>query len=396
MRFGLSFLIVMSMIGIGKIASGQTLPTSSRIDSLSPKAASDTTPTTFATSFGGFMDAYLAYDFDRPTFHERAPWIYNHSRTNEFNVNLVLLTAKYADEGVRGAVSLMAGTYAQYNTVAEQGLLKNIYEANAGFKVKKGLNLWVDAGVFPSYIGYESVISADNPTLTRSVVAENTPYYLTGARAIYYPSKRWQLALYVINGWQNIREASGNSNKPIGWHIQYKSKDERLLVNSSSFVGQEKPDSMPQMRYYHNAYAAFKPNPRWTLALNFDIGAEQTPDRKDYNVWFTPLAIARYAWNKRWAVVARVENYQDRQGVIVGVGNAGTPEATYRGTGLEVTGTAIGFDYAPDAPILGQTGRVLARTELRYFRSPNAIFRGGESFDPQQNFTLTTSLSFRL
>jgi hypothetical protein len=34
----------------------------------------------------------------------------------------------------------------------------------------------------PSHIGFESVISADCWTLTRSLLAENSPYYETGMR----------------------------------------------------------------------------------------------------------------------------------------------------------------------------------------------------------------------
>jgi hypothetical protein len=52
--------------------------------------------------------------------------------------------------------------------------LKNIYEANVGISLNKKNNLWVDAGVMPSHIGFESAISMDNWYLTRSLLAENS------------------------------------------------------------------------------------------------------------------------------------------------------------------------------------------------------------------------------
>jgi hypothetical protein len=50
----------------------------------------------------------------------------------------------------------MVGTYPQYNLASEQPLLKNIYEANIGVKISKKHNLWIDMGIMPSHIGFES------------------------------------------------------------------------------------------------------------------------------------------------------------------------------------------------------------------------------------------------
>jgi hypothetical protein len=67
-----------------------------------------------------------------------------------------------------------AGTDSNDHYANEPGLLKNIYEANVGISLNKKNNLWVDAGVMPSHIGFESAISMDNWYLTRSLLAENS------------------------------------------------------------------------------------------------------------------------------------------------------------------------------------------------------------------------------
>ena len=72
---------------------------------------------------------------------------------------------------------MAAGTYMNANYAAEPEYLKNIYEANAGIKISKNENLWIDVGILPSHIGFETAIRKDNWTLTRSMVAENSPYY---------------------------------------------------------------------------------------------------------------------------------------------------------------------------------------------------------------------------
>ena len=63
----------------------------------------------------------------------------------------------------------MAGTYAQDNMVAEQGALRYINEANIGVKISENKNLWIDAGIMPSHIGWESAIGKDNYTLTEAL-----------------------------------------------------------------------------------------------------------------------------------------------------------------------------------------------------------------------------------
>ncbi|MDQ3101829.1 MAG: porin [Bacteroidota bacterium] len=170
-------------------------------------SAQDTTRTNTAATirFTGYAEIYYSYDMARPLNHERPEFLYNHKRHNEVNANLLLLQGEYERDGVRGAVGLMAGTYAQYNLAHEPLALRNIYEARVGMRLAKRRELWVDAGIFPSHIGFETVIGLENQTLTRSIVAENSPYYEAGVMLSYHPNDRWMLAGLVLNGWQRIQ-----------------------------------------------------------------------------------------------------------------------------------------------------------------------------------------------
>ncbi len=132
-----------------------------------------------------FLDTYYSYDFNKPQTHEKPPFFYNYKRHNEININLALIRGAYNTDKVRANLGLMAGTYPEYNLAAEPGLLKHIYEANIGAKVSKQNNVWIEAGVFPSHIGFESAISKDCQTLTRSILAENSPYYEAGVKSSY-------------------------------------------------------------------------------------------------------------------------------------------------------------------------------------------------------------------
>jgi len=327
-------------------------------------------------AFSGFADIYYAYDFNKPATHERPGFLYNHNRHNEFNVNLAFLKAAYTSDRVRGNLAVMAGTYAQYNLAAEPDLLRNIFEANAGVRLAPGL--WLDAGVFLSHIGLESAISKDNYTLTRSLAAENSPYYESGVKVTYEAGSKWVFTGLVLNGWQNIREPEGNSSKALGTQIQFKPTD-KILLNSSTFFGNEKPDNAKQRRYFHNFYATFHLQPQLKLAAFFDIGAEKELEADSYNTWYSPAILLRYDLSDKVAVAARAEYYRDENGVII---SSGTPN------GFKTTGYSLNLDYAPAT-------NVLLRVEGRLLDSKNALFtRDNRPVDKSTAITSSIAISF--
>ena len=96
------------------------------------------------------------------------------------------------------------------NLQAEDAVTGQVFEASVGFKLSKHKEWWLDMGILPSHIGFESAIGADQLTLTRSMMADNSPYYESGFRLSYNSSnQKWFLALLCVNGWQrSIRAAS--------------------------------------------------------------------------------------------------------------------------------------------------------------------------------------------
>src|SRR5215831_15527817 len=149
-------------------------------------SAQDTASTNSkALSFSGFVEAYYCYDFNRPVDNNRPFFLYSHNRHNEFNANLAYVKGTYSTDNVRANIAIAVGTYMNANYAAEPGVLKNIYEANVGVKISKNKNLWIDAGIFSSHIGFESAHSPSCLVLTRSIIAENSPYYESGAKITY-------------------------------------------------------------------------------------------------------------------------------------------------------------------------------------------------------------------
>ncbi|WP_343304655.1 porin [Chitinophaga niabensis] len=325
-------------------------------------------------SFSGYVEAYYSFDLNEPADHLRPGFLYNHNRHNELNVNLAYLKGSYASDRVRANLSIMAGTYAQYNLAAESELMRHIYEANVGLCV--GKNVWVDAGIMPSHIGFESAITKDNMTLSRSLGAENSPYYEAGAKITWTPNEKWTLAAMYLNGWQRIKRVNGNQTPGFGTQITFKPSS-KVTLNWSTFVGNDKPDSVRQMRYFNDVYGIFNITDKFSLIAGFDYGLEQKEKGKsDLNNWYTPVLMAKYAFTDKIALAGRYEYYNDENGVIIATG---TPN------GFKTSGYSLNFDVAP-------VSNVLFRLEGKLYNSKNDIFVKNTEVK-NSNVALTASLA---
>jgi hypothetical protein len=331
-------------------------------------------------SFSGYTEVYYQYDFNKPSDGKRPGFIYSHNRHNEFNLNLGFVKAAYATEKVRANLAIAAGTYINANYTAEPGVLQHIFEGNVGVRLSKKKNLWFDAGIFPSHIGFESAVSKDCRTLTRSILAENSPYFEAAAKLTYITDNgKWTISGMALNGWQRITRLSGNSLMSWGTQLQFKPSD-KVLLNYSTFIGTDKPDSARLSRLFHNLYGIFTINDKVELTLGFDIGTEEkTPNANSNNTWYAPVAILKYTINNKWAIAGRAEHYNDRNGVII---STGTPN------GFQTTGYSLNIDYAP-------LKNVLVRLEGRTLNSKDNVFIKGSNLVKGNSF-FTASMAVSL
>ena len=339
-----------------------------------PLMAQDSTG---SLTISGYAEAYYQYDFNKPTDNNRPGFIYSHNRHNEFNLNFGFIKANYAAAKVRANLALAAGTYMNANYSAEPGVMKNIYEANAGIKLSKKKNLWLDAGIMPSHIGFESAVSKDCWTLTRSLLAENSPSFEAGAKLTYTTDNgKWLLSGMALNGWQRITRVNGNSLMSWGTQIQYKPSD-KVLLNYSNFIGTDKPDNARLSRLFHNIYGIFSFTDKLGVTAGFDIGTEEkTAGNNDKNTWYSPVVMVKYAISDSWTIVARGEYYSDENGVII---STGTPN------GFKTTGFSLGIDHAP-------AKNVLVRLEARNLSSKDDIFAKPSGFTNSNTF-ITSSIA---
>ncbi|KAA8485300.1 putative OmpL-like beta-barrel porin-2 [Arcticibacter tournemirensis] len=325
----------------------------------------------------GYLETYYGFDFNKPSNNNRPGFVYSHNRHNEVNLNLGFIKATYDDGSVRANLALMTGTYSNANLSAEPGVLKNIFETNAGIKLSQKDNLWLDAGVFSSHIGFESAVSKDCWVLTRNIASENTPYYESGARVTYgTPDGKLTAAVLYLNGWQRINRQDSNS-QPAGG-IQFTWKPAAVLtLNYSNYLGSEGADSIRTRRFYNNFYGIFQLNEKLGLIAGFDYGIQQKEKgSNDYNHIISAVGILRYQVAAKLAMATRIEYYQDGDGMII---STGTPH------GFKTTGYSLNIDYSP-------VTNALVRLEGKVYDSKDKIFQSGDAV-VNHNALVTASIA---
>jgi hypothetical protein len=325
-------------------------------------------------SFGLYGELYYSYDFSKPANHEKASYLYNHKRHNELNANLLIIKANYTENKVKANLALMGGNYAQYNLSSEPLWAQFIYEANVGYEISPKRNLWLEAGIFPSHIGFESAISADCWTLTRSLLAENSPYYEAAVK-VSHTSKNNKLFLSAmyLNGWQRIQRPSSIQRPSFGTQLTYKPTD-HLTFNYSTFLGTDQADSLNAFRQFHNLYAVYEPGKTLGLIAGFDIGRDKYDESK-YGNWYSPVLIFRIKSGAKTKLALRGEYYTDPNQIII---------ATETEKGIDLLGLSSNIDYSFNE-------KLLLRFEIK-----NLFSKGLPIFSEKNNYSITTNLTIKL
>ncbi|MBI5914122.1 MAG: porin [Bacteroidetes bacterium] len=305
----------------------------------------------------GILDVYYGYDFNKPANHELPWFLFSYRRHNEVNLNLGLVKLAFDGGRYRANLGLAAGNYPEYNLSGEPASLRHVYEANAGLSLGQQNKLWLDAGIFGSHVCFESLIAHDNWTLTHSILFENTPAYLAGAKLTWQPSDAWTLMGLVSNGWQRIYRAEGNSFPAFGSQVTYSASGTTL--NWSAFVSSDDPDSLRRLRIFNDFFGKFQVTETFGVIVGFDVGLQQVSKGSGtYRVWYTPVLVQRQAIGERWAAALRLEYYADEHNVVI---------PTPGGVAFKTVGASLNVDFSPYK-------NVLLRMEGRWLNSENPVF----------------------
>lgn len=321
----------------------------------------------------GFLDTYYAYDFNNPKDRDRS-YTTQPSRHNEFNINLAYIDVELKGSEKRGRLALQYGTSVDSNYVGEPNKnIQVIQEGYVGFKLAE--KLWMDAGIFFSHIGHESFISKYNINYTRSMNADNVPYYQTGVRFEYKINERESFQLQILNGWQRINE--NNSGK--AWGTQYKKtlNDSSTFTYNTFFGDELQTSAKSRFRTYHNFMLEFKFSERLLAQYSLDVGTQAQKNENGIDTWYATSLMLGQKLNGKSRLGCRLEYYLDKDQANV---------ITNTLHGFQVFSASTNFDR----DIARET---VWRTELRAFSSRDKIFQGSNEQLKKLNSLLVTSIS---
>lgn len=301
-------------------------------------------------SLHGYADLYYQHAI-QPAGKENPTFINNFKVNGALRQNLALMQLDYSTEKWKAAISLMNGDYSRYNLSSEPGFLRHVYEASLTCYLNKKWS--IQAGIFPSHIGYETAISSSNWNLGRSLVAENSPYYETGLKLNYTSQNNWSFDLLFLNGWQHIKD--NNREPALGTHIQG-SIGKKLEFSSAGFIGAEGADSIKQLRIFHDFFCTWKKDRKNEFTFIIDIGAEKNdPDHSRF--WWGTALLYRHHFSERWKLGSKAEIFSDRDHVLF---TTPSPRAK------PISGFALNLDYLP-------CKWLIIRTEARFLYSGSAM-----------------------
>ena len=278
-------------------------------------ATMDTTSLAYKgkVSVEGYLDVYYAYNFNDPTSKDQ-PYFVSMNRHKEVNINLAYIDIKYSSSRLRARFVPGFGTYINANYASETGSLKNIVEGSAGIKIFPKKEIWIDAGVFGSPYTNESAISKDHLAYTRSFAPEYVPYYLTGVKLTMPLSSKVTAYLYLLNGWQQIQDQ--NKTGAIGTQLEYR-PNENLLINWDTYIGDERSatDTTIGKRYFSDIYFIYSKGKFSATGCAY-AGIQKQAKNKN-GIWWQANLIGRYSMTKKLSTSARIEYFDDPNGVQI-------------------------------------------------------------------------------
>jgi hypothetical protein len=273
----------------------------------------------------------------------------------QISIDLAVVKAQYTAPRVSATVALQAGTWADVNYVGGDESWKYINQATVGGNIDS--TWWIRVGIMPSHIGQESPVSKDNLLFSRSMIADATPYYSTGAQFGWTPGRNLDVFLYVLNGWQRIFET--NNSLSFGSQLVFKPTP-RTTVNWSTYLGNDQPDtSLSRIRIHNNFFWQQQLSDALDMVVLFDVGAMRSAATRNLEGAMYGGVKVRYAILDQLKFGGRIEYMHDPNMIL-----------TTSTVPFKTVGGSLGLDYLPDT-------NILIRTEGRVLRSGQNTFPTG-------------------
>jgi hypothetical protein len=286
-----------------------------------PSQAQESEQTDPKWQYGAFVDLAYPLDFNHPANH------LFRSRGTAFRTDSVWLNMagayarKKPSEASRWGVELTAqagkddelfGFSATAPNISGFKFLRHLGPTNVSYLAPAGKGLTLQAGIFNSLIGYDSLYAKDNLNYTRPWGADFTPYLMMGANVSYPFSEKLTGTFFVVNGYWHLARA--NSAPSAGGQIAYKVTPQVTLKETTLFGPHQRNTAFEFWRFLTDTIVERKTE-KFTLASEYIFSTERVdaPD-KPRALMMSWQAPARWTLNDRWSLSLRPEVFWDRDG----------------------------------------------------------------------------------
>ena len=276
--------------------------------------------------YGGFIDLGYSLDFNFPDNH----LFRNRSttpRVNELDLNMAgVYVRKDATESSRwgtewlvqaGEDSKAFGFDANLPKVSGSDVWRHFGRANVSYLAPAGNGLTLQAGLFNSFIGYESLYAKDNGNYTRAWIADYSPYLMFGVNAVYAFNDQWTGAFFVINDYFHLENS--NSLPSYGGQIQYKPASAWTLKETVYYGPDQSNTDIEFWRFFSDTIAEWKDD-ELTVGFDYQIGTQKNASApgNPRNFYTGATIETRLHIAGPWTVSVRPEFFWDRNGLMTG------------------------------------------------------------------------------
>lgn len=276
-------------------------------------------------NYGGFLDAAYLLDFNHPVndlFRSRGTAY----KVDEPILNIgAAYVRKNASESSRWGLELtfqggqdtrVFGFSVTAPKLPGSEWLRHLGPTDISYLAPLGKGLTVQAGIFSSLIGYDSLYAKDNFNYTRPWGADFTPYLMMGVNASYPFTEKLTGTVFVVNGYWHLADA--NHVPSSGGQIAYKLNDHTTL-KETVLLGPHQSDTGFQFwRFFWDSIAEWKTD-RVTTAFEYHVGTEKLVAAGNPRaLWMSAQLPVHWVFSKNWSATVRPEVYWDRDGRLTG------------------------------------------------------------------------------
>ncbi len=187
--------------------------------------------------------------------------------------------------------------------------------ANVTYNAPLGKGLQFTFGKFATPMGAEVIEALDNMNYSRSFLFNYAiPFTHTGVKAYYPFSDAFNVAFYVVNGWDNTND--NNNGKTVG--VSFGITPVKPVTFAFNFMyGPEQDNNSSNERFLFDWVATFNATDKLTFVLNTDYATEQGVSTALGTVntkWYGVAGYAKYQFTNIFAVALRGEWFKDPDG----------------------------------------------------------------------------------